>query len=54
MQQDLAPLTLQIQTLTANMEELTKQNQKMRQQLQQEENRPSPRRIDHNRNEDEV
>lgn len=45
--QDLAALALQIQTLIANVEELTKQNQEMRLQLQQEDNR------DVNRNEDE-
>ena len=37
----------------ASVEELTKQNQEMRQRLQQEENR-SPRRVENNRNEDEV
>ena len=37
--QDSAALTLQIQTLTASMEELTRQNQEMRLRLQQEENR---------------
>ena len=51
--QDSMALALQIQMLTANIEELTKQNQEMRQQLQQEENR-SPRRIKNNKNEDEV
>ena len=50
--QDLVALALQIQTLTTNIEELTKQNQEMRLQLQQEENR-SPTRFDANRNEDE-
>ena len=51
--QDSMALALQIQMLTANIEELTKQNQEMRQQLQQEENR-SLRRIKNNKNEDEV
>ena len=37
--QDSTTLALQIQTLTANMEELTQQNQEMRLRLQQEENR---------------
>ena len=37
--QDSAALTLQIQTLTASMKELTRQNQEMRLRLQQEENR---------------
>ena len=36
--QDPAALTLQIQSLAATMEELTKQNQEMRQRLQQEDN----------------
>ena len=36
--QDLAALALQIQTLAASMEELTKQNQEMRLRIQQEEN----------------
>uniref|UniRef100_A0A7N2KXM2 Uncharacterized protein n=1 Tax=Quercus lobata TaxID=97700 RepID=A0A7N2KXM2_QUELO len=35
--QDSAMLALQIQTLIANVEELTRQNQEMRLQLQQEE-----------------
>ena len=46
--QDLAALALQIQALTANVEELAKQNQEMRSQLQQEGNR------DTNRNKDEA
>ena len=37
--QDLATLALQIQTLAATVEELTRQNQEMRLQLQQEDNR---------------
>lgn len=44
-------LALQIQMLTTNIEELTRQNQQMRQQLQQEEN-CSPTRVEINRNED--
>ena len=36
--QDLAALALQIQSLAATMKELTKQNQEMRQRLQQEDN----------------
>ena len=36
--QDSAALALQIQTFTANVEELTRQNQEMRLRLQQEEN----------------
>lgn len=51
-QPELATIALQIQALTANVEELTKQNQEMRQQLKQEENY-SPRRIKNNKNEDE-
>ena len=37
--QDSAALAQQIQTLTATIEKLTKQNQEMKLQLQQEENR---------------
>ena len=37
--QDSTGLTLQIQTLTASVEELTRQNQEMRLQFQQKENR---------------
>ena len=37
--QDFATLALQVQALAAGIEELTKQNQEMRLQLQQEENR---------------
>ena len=37
--QDPAALALQIQSLAATMEELTRQNQEIRQQLQQEDNR---------------
>ena len=51
-QQESIALALQIQALTASVEELTKQNQEMRQQLQQEENRLL-RKIENNRNEDE-
>ena len=36
--QDPAVLALQIQSLAATVEELTKQNQEMRQRLQQEDN----------------
>ena len=50
---ELAALALQVQALMASVEELTKQSQEMRQRLQQEENR-SPRRVENNRNEDEV
>ena len=45
---DPAALALQIQSLAATVEELTRQNQEMRQQLQQEDNR-----IDVNRDDDE-
>ena len=45
--QDLATLALQIQALTTNVEELTKQNQEMRLQLQRKEN------CNTNRNDDE-
>ena len=45
-------LALQIQTLSASVEELTRQNQEMRLQLHQEENR-SPTRVRTNRNNDE-
>ena len=51
--QDSTALALQIQTLTANIEELVRQNQEMRQQLQQEENH-SPTRIKINRNEEKA
>ena len=37
--QDPAALALQIQSLAATVEEITRQNQEMRQQLQQEDNR---------------
>lgn len=37
--QDLAALALQVQSLAAMVEELTRQNQEMRQRLQQEDNR---------------
>ena len=43
-----AALALQIQSLAATVEELTRQNQEMRQRLQQEDNR-----IDVNRDDDE-
>ena len=36
--QDPAALALQIQSLAATVEEITRQNQEMRQQLQQEDN----------------
>ena len=52
-QLESAALALQVQALMATMEELTKQNREMKQRLQHEENR-SPRRIENNRNEDEV
>ena len=42
--QDSVALTLQIQTLTASVEELARQNQEIRLQLQQEENH-SPTRV---------
>ena len=45
--QDLATLALQIQALTTNVEELTKQDKEMRLQLQRKEN------CDTNRNDDE-
>ena len=45
--QDSVALALQIQMLKANVEELTRQNQEFRLQLQQEENR-SPTRIETN------
>lgn len=48
-----ATLALQIQALMVSVEELTKQNQDLKQWLQQEENR-SPRRIENNKNEDEA
>ena len=51
--QDSMALALQIETLMANIEELTRQNQEMRQQLQQEDNQ-SPTRIETNRNEDKA
>ena len=44
--QDPAALALQIQSLAATMEELTRQNQEMRQQLQQEDNRTETNRDD--------
>ena len=50
--QDSAALALQAQTLATNVEELTRQNQEMRLQLQQEENH-SPMRMGTNRNNDE-
>ena len=37
--QDFVALILQVQALAATVEELTRQNQEMRQRLQQEENR---------------
>ena len=46
-------LALQIQAVMTSVEELTKQNQEMRQQLQQEEN-CLPRRIENNENQDET
>ena len=51
--QDSVALALQIQMLTTNIEELTKQNQEMRQRLQQEENNSS-RWIKNNKSEDVV
>ena len=47
--QDLVVLALQIQTLTASMEELTRQNQEMRLQLQQEDNDGGSQRRDDRR-----
>ena len=56
--QDSAALAQQVQALAATVEELTRQNQEIRQQLQQEENRSranqedegdSHRRSDHQR-----
>ena len=44
--QDPAALALQIQSLTATVEELSRQNQEMRQQLQQEDNRTETNRDD--------
>ena len=44
--QDPAALALQIQSLAATVEELTRQNQEMRQRLQQEENRTEINRDD--------
>ena len=44
--QDPAALSLQIQTLAATVEELTRQNQEMRQRLQQEDNRSETNRDD--------
>ena len=51
--QDSTALALQIQTLLANIGELTRQNQEMRQQLQQKENWSSTR-IKTNRSKDEA
>ena len=48
---DSTALALQIQTLIASVEELTRQNQEMRSQLQQEE-KHSPTRTGMNRNDD--
>ena len=43
---DPVALVLQIQSLAATMEELTRQNQEMMQRLQQEGNRPETNRDD--------
>ena len=43
---DLAALALQIQSLAATVEELTRLNQEMRQRLQQEDNRMEINRDD--------
>ena len=51
-QQDSAALVLQIQTLITSVEELSKQNQEMRLQLQQKEYR-SPTRVGINKNNNE-
>ena len=51
--QDSTALALQVQTLITIIEELTRQNQEIRQQLQLEENRP-PKGIETSRNEDEA
>ena len=50
--QDSTALALQIQMFTATVEELTRQNQEKRLQLQQDENR-SPTRVGTKRNNDE-
>ena len=47
--QDPAALTLQIQSLAATVEELTKQNQEMRQRLKQEDNCTETNRDDKRR-----
>ena len=44
--QDPTTLALQIQLLVTTMEELTRQNQEMRQQLQQKDNRSKTNRDD--------
>ena len=44
--QDPAALALQIQSLAATVEELTRQNQEMRQWLQQEDNRSETNKDD--------
>ena len=44
--QDPTTLALQIQSLSTTIEELTRQNQEMRQRLQQEENRSETNRDD--------
>ena len=46
--QDHVALAVQVQSLAAMVEELTKQNQEMRQQLQQEENRTNVNGDDNN------
>ena len=51
--QDSTALALQVQTLITIIEELTRQNQEIRQQLQLKENRP-PKGIETSRNEDEA
>ena len=52
-QPELVAMALQVQALMASVKELKKQDQEMRQRLQQEEN-CSPRRIENNKNKDEV
>ena len=47
--QDSAALALQIQSLAATVEELTRQNQEMRQRLQQEDNHTETNRDDKRR-----
>ena len=48
--QDPAALALQIQSFATTVEELTRQNQEMRQRLQQEDNRSETNRDDNGDN----